>query len=115
MEYFHYFSFIFFFSEGWEFEMQAAQTDNNKTILTGKGLQIAFVTNIQAMLECFISLYELDNSTLLDVFLHPSSQFEDYNPNDDFVKNDRVRMNWNKFADFKLILKITYFLDFDSE
>lgn len=79
-------------SGGWEFELQAAQTENNKTALTAHHLQIAFITNIQTMLECFISLYELRNSSLQEVFLRPSSQFEDYDADDDFVKMDRVRI-----------------------
>lgn len=84
--------FVTSVSGGWEFELQAAQTENNKTALTAHHLQIAFITNIQTMLECFISLYELRNSSLQEVFLRPSSQFEDYDADDDFVKMDRVRI-----------------------
>lgn len=71
---------------GWDLELQASSVDNNRNNVTnGKYLQITFVTNIQAMLEIFISLYELQRSTLKEVFLCPSSQFDDFNENDEFV------------------------------
>lgn len=54
--------------------MQASLVDKNKSQF--KYLQIAIVTNIGAMLECFVSLYELRHSTLQEVFLNPSSQLE---------------------------------------
>lgn len=41
-----------------------------------KNIQVEFVTNIQAMVECFVSLYEIKKSTLQDVFLCPNSQCE---------------------------------------
>lgn len=42
-----------------------------------KNIQVEFVTSIQAMVECFLSLYELKKSSLQDVFLYPSSQCDD--------------------------------------
>lgn len=42
------------------------------------------------MLEIFISLYELRQSTLQEVFLRPSNQFEVYNENDDFLQKHYV-------------------------
>lgn len=70
--------------------MEASKTDNNKINITSKYLQVIFVTNVKDMLECFISLYLLNKSSLQDVFLCPSIQFEDYNPSDDYEKTDRV-------------------------
>lgn len=77
-EQFHLIGISFFISiiivlNGWSFELQASQTDSNKTLLTANYVQIMFITNFQAMLECFISLYELRNSSLQEVFLRPST------------------------------------------
>lgn len=97
--FFLFFKFCHSFSnisitDGWEYEMQSAQGKNkNQTKLNY--IQVLFVTNVQAMLECFISLYELKKSSLQDAFLHPSIQYEDMNgPADsDFVtKDNRVRV-----------------------
>lgn len=76
-------------SVGWEFEMQASITEKNKVNMVGKCLQVCFITNIQNMLECFVSLYELRNSSLLEVFLRPSSQFEFQDPSMD-VDYDKI-------------------------
>lgn len=65
------------FVDGWEFELQAFQVDKNKNQVSSKFLQVAFITNIETMLECYISLYELKNSSLQEMFLHPSSQLEE--------------------------------------
>lgn len=70
--------------------MQASKTETNKNRISSKFVQVIFVMNVKDILECFISLYLLNNSELKDVFLCPKSQFEDYNPNDDFEKTDRV-------------------------
>lgn len=48
-----------------------------------KGVQVEFVTDIQSMLECFVSLYELKKSSLQEVFLRPCSQYEDGNCSSD--------------------------------
>lgn len=71
--------------------MQASSVDNNRNDLAnGRYIQITFVTNIQAMLENFISLFELRQSMLLEVFLRPSSQFDDLDPTDEFVQKHYV-------------------------
>lgn len=76
--------------DGWEFEMQASKTDNNKINITSKYVQVTFVTSVKDALECFISLYLLDKSSLQDVFLRPFTQIDDYNPDDDYDKTDWV-------------------------
>lgn len=81
----------YFRADGWEFELQSSPADKNPTDLNSvKFIQVTFVTNIQAMLEIFISLYELRRSTLQDVFLSPSSQFEEFNENDEFLQKHYV-------------------------
>lgn len=83
-----------FFADGWEFELQAPKLDNKLSDLTrAKFIQVIFVTNIQALLEIFISLYELRRSTLQEVFLRPSEQFEAFNENDEFVQKNYVSVD----------------------
>lgn len=80
--------------------MQASPIDKNPNDLTSvKYIQVTFVTNIQAMLEIFISLYELRRSTLQDVFLCPSSQFEGHNENDEFLQKRYVSVYTSNAAD----------------
>ncbi|XP_055312579.1 uncharacterized protein LOC129574522 isoform X2 [Sitodiplosis mosellana] len=81
------------FSDKWEFEMQTDFVDRKKFI--PKCIQVEFVTNIQPMLECFVSLYELRKSSLQYVFLRPSSQYEEVNSSidDDFVADDSANLN----------------------
>lgn len=78
------------FADGWEFEMQTGRVE--KKPIESKCLQVEFVTNIQPLLEFYVSLYELRKSSLQDVFLHPSSQYEDVNSsiNTNFAENDTV-------------------------
>lgn len=85
-------NFHAFPSDGWEFELQAAPIEKNRNDCREnvKFIQTTFVTNIQAMLENFVSLYELRQSSLLDVFLRPSSQFDEFNPEDEFVQKHYV-------------------------
>lgn len=76
--------------------MQAPKLDNKLSDLTrAKFIQVIFVTNIQALLEIFISLYELRRSTLQEVFLRPSEQFEAFNENDEFVQKNYVSVDYN--------------------
>lgn len=71
----------------WAFEMQASKIDRDANNIKCKFIQVSFMANIQTMLECFVSLYELQKSSLLEVFLRPSKQFEDeYDPVDDEFK-----------------------------
>lgn len=74
--------------------MQAPKLDIKLSDLTrAKFIQVIFVTNIQALLEIFISLYELRRSTLQEVFLRPSEQFEAFNENDEFVQKNYVSVD----------------------
>lgn len=98
--------------------MQSTQGKNkNQTKLNY--IQVSFVTNVQAMLECFISLYELKKSSLQDAFLHPSIQYEDMNgPADsDFVKkDDRVRIVlfcFEKLKNLSCFINTTHFNQFN--
>lgn len=72
--------------------MQASKLEKDANNAKSKCVQVVFVTNIQVMLECFISLYELRKSSLQEVFLRPCSQFEEeYDPTEnEFIKKDRV-------------------------
>lgn len=81
---------------GWEYEMQTAGV---KKPFQPKCVQVEFVANIQPMLECFVSLYELEKSSLQDVFLCPSSQYEDVNSsiNTNFAEKDSVCLSFNLF------------------
>lgn len=74
------------FLAGWEFELQASQVDKNINQIPSKFLQVSFLTNIEAMLECYISLYELRNSSLREVFLRPSGALEENESIDDSDK-----------------------------
>lgn len=65
--------------------------DKNPEDLTKvRYIQVTFVTNIQPMLEIYISLYELRHSILKDVLLKPSEQFEVFNEHDEFSQKNYV-------------------------
>ncbi|XP_031636106.1 uncharacterized protein LOC116348997 [Contarinia nasturtii] len=77
-------------SNGWQFEMQSAHVIEKDKKFKPKCLQVTFVANVQAMLEYFISLFELRKSSLLEVFLCPSSQHVDQSQTaNDFSKGDK--------------------------
>lgn len=77
--------------DGWEYELQASPVDNKRNeLFNEKFIQSKFATNIQTMLECYVSLHELRHSTLKEVFLQPSSQFEESIESDNFTETDRV-------------------------
>lgn len=81
-------SLYWIFSDGWEFELHASQVDKSKNQIASKFLQVAFITNIETMLECYISLYDMRNSSLQEVFLRPSSALEDQT---DSINDNKVK------------------------
>lgn len=88
------------FTDGWEFDMQTSEVSLNKNMIKNKTkyIQTAFITNIEAMLQSFIGIYELEKSSLKDVFLKPSSQLED---NKEIATVDMTQMDQvNRIDDF---------------
>lgn len=69
--------FVFSISGGWEFEMQASKIEKDANNVKAQYVLVAFLNNVQVMLERFKGLYELKNSSLQEVFLRPCSQFND--------------------------------------
>lgn len=84
--------------------MEAAKIEKDANNLTCNFVQVSFLANIQAMLECFISLYELRKSLLQDFFLRPSKQFE-YDPAEDQSdKKDWVSLDRIDYFSLELVI-----------